>query len=167
MKIAKHLGLLVLLCSAACARAQTPTPTPPAAEVPVVVVNATNPTSDVSLADLRRMLTGERRFWRGNVQVRLVLREPGSRGSDPVIAGLLKMTTAEFDRMWRTKEFRGELVGFPEFKLSDASVCQYVREHPGGISIIATKTLPPDVKILSVEGKLPGQAGYPLSRAAE
>jgi hypothetical protein len=45
-----------------------------------ILVNPSNPVNELSLSDLRRMLSGDRRFWQGNVQVKLVLpsREPGS-----------------------------------------------------------------------------------------
>jgi len=33
---------------------------------------------------------------------------------------------------------------------------------PGGITFVAGKNLRPDLKVLKIDGKLPGQAGYAL-----
>jgi len=76
-------------------------------------VNAKNIYDKLSLADLRKILLGERRFWQGNVQVSLVLREQGTRERDHVLAVLLKMTNADFERHWQAKMFRGESSALP------------------------------------------------------
>lgn len=161
MRIAKHLCWLVLLVSAAVVRGQSPAAPAPASDVSVVV-SAANPISDLSLSDLRGMLTGERRFWKGNVQVRLALRAPGTRERDRVITGLLQLGNAQFEAIWRAKIFRGEAVEGPRLMLSDALACQYVREYPGALSIIASRNVEPGLKVLKIEGKLPGEPGYPL-----
>jgi hypothetical protein len=160
MKITRQICCWIVLGAALAAHGQGAVT--PASTGVVVVVNSANPTNDLSLTDLRSMLMGERHFWRGNVQVRLVLRDPGTPERDAVIFRLLRMTQSEFTRMWKTKEFRGELAGLPEFRFSDAQVLQYVREHPGAIGILATRNLPNDVKLLKIDGKLPGDPAYPL-----
>jgi hypothetical protein len=160
MKITTHIGWLVVLGSTIAVCGQSTTPVPPADVA--VVVNAANPTRGLSAADVRLMLLGERHFWRGNVQVKLVLRRTGTQERDPVVTRLLKMSDSDFGRMWRMKEFRGELAGMPEFRSSDAQVFQYVREHPGALAVIAARSVPADVKLLRIEGKLPGESGYPL-----
>jgi len=92
----------------------------------------------------------------------LVLRTPGTPEHDPVIMRLLNMSDSDFGRMWKNKEFRGELFGLPEFRSSDSQVFQYVREHPGAIGIVAARSVPMDIKLLRIEGKLPGEPSYPL-----
>src|ERR1044071_2297707 len=72
-----------------------------------VVVNASNPVNDVSLSELRNMLMGDRRFWKGNVRVSLILREPGTRDRDAMLALLLKLDNKAFAAHWRAKVFRG------------------------------------------------------------
>src|SRR6185437_12623687 len=50
-----------------------------------VVVNEKNAVTAVSMSDLRKILLGERKFWKGNAPVQLVLRDPGARERDKVI----------------------------------------------------------------------------------
>jgi hypothetical protein len=132
------------------------------AEDIAVVVNSVNPTNDLSLSDLRRILMGERRFWGGNVQVRLALRERGARERDQVLSKVLRMDNKEFAEHWRAKVFRGEATDEPLTLSSSATAFQYVKETPGGLSFIAAKNIPADVKVLRIDGKLPGEAGYAL-----
>jgi hypothetical protein len=39
---------------------------------------------------------------------------------------------------------------------------QVVRDNAGGVTFVAGKNLSPDLKVLKIDGKLPGEAGYPL-----
>lgn len=127
-----------------------------------VVVNSINPATNLSLGELRRILMGERRFWGGNVQVRLALREPGARERDQVLSTVLKMDNKAFAEHWRAKIFRGEASEEPLTLSSSSTAFQYVKETPGGLSFVSAKNIPADLKILRVDGKLPGEAGYAL-----
>src|SRR5258708_14589256 len=70
-----------------------------------VVVNPVNPDNDVTLAHLRRLLLGDRRFWAGNVRVKLALRERGAHERDRLLTVLLDMDNRAFDEHWRAKVF--------------------------------------------------------------
>jgi hypothetical protein len=127
-----------------------------------VVVNASNPVNDLSLSELRNMLTGDRRFWKGNVRVKLILREPGTRERDAVLDLLLKVDNKAFAAQWRAKMFRGEASDEPLSVPSASQVEQYLLENPGGITFMAAKTPVPQLKVLRLEGRLPGEHGYAL-----
>jgi hypothetical protein len=127
-----------------------------------VVVSSLNPANDLSLAELRRILMGERRFWGGNVQVRLVLRERGARERDQILSSLLKMDNKAFAEHWRAKVFRGEASDEPLTVSSSAMARQYLTETPGGLTFMIAKSLPTQLKILKIDGKLPGEPGYSL-----
>jgi len=166
MNMARHFPMLLLLtlgftALAGSARAQSSAEGHGAI---AVVVNTMNPLSDLALPELRKMLTGERRFWKGNVQVRLVLRAPGSPEHDRVIALLLHMDNASFSELWRAKVFRGEAADEPPKVASGNLAAEYVGRTSGGITFMAARSVPPGLKILSVDGKLPGQPGYALNK---
>ena len=126
-----------------------------------VVVNGTNPVDELSMAELRRILLGDRRFWRGNVQVKLVLPRVGSRERDKLLTTLVGMSSLEFARYWKDKVFRGEAPDEPPSLSIDGS-SRYVSENPGALAFVAHKNIRADVKILRVDGKLPGAPGYVL-----
>jgi hypothetical protein len=127
-----------------------------------VVVNSSNPVNDLSLSELRNMLMGDRRFWKGNVRVKLILREPGTRDRDAVLVLLLRMDNKAFAAQWRAKVFRGEASEEPLSVASASQVEQYLLENPGGITFTAGKIKAPNLKVLRLEGKLPGDEGYTL-----
>jgi hypothetical protein len=127
-----------------------------------VVVNVANPVDDLSPSELRRILLGERRFWKGNVQVKLVLRDRGTRERDLVLSILLRMSNREFVEHWRAKIFRGEAGEGPLSVDSISSACQYVRERPSAVTFMAARDVPATLKILKLDGKLPGALGYAL-----
>ncbi|HZE81891.1 MAG TPA: hypothetical protein VE604_13400 [Candidatus Polarisedimenticolia bacterium] len=150
------LGLLVVLaCSLGNSHASQ------AADI-AVVVNASNPVNDLSLSELRNMLAGERRFWKGNVRVKLILREPGTRDRDAVLVLLLNMDNKAFAAQWRAKVFRGEASEEPLSVFSAAQAKQFLLENPGGITFMTEKITAPQLKVLRLEGKLPGEQGYVL-----
>jgi len=49
---------------------------------------------------------------------------------------------------------------------SDAGVKQFVASNPRAMGYIDSLLLDGSVKALRVDGKLPGEPGYPLARAA-
>jgi hypothetical protein len=127
-----------------------------------VVVNARNDANALSVSDLRKILLGERKFWKGSEPVQLVLRQPGTPERDKVIELLLKMDDAEFARYWRDMVFRGEALGEPLSVPSNGMASEYVVDMPGGITFVLGKNLRPDLKVLKINGKFPGEPGYAL-----
>ena len=126
-----------------------------------VVVNPKNDTNELSSAELRSILLGERRFWKNKLPLTIVLREPGSRECDNVIASL-KMSNGEFGRLWRDKVFRGEASAPPLEVRSNGLATQVIRDNPGSVTFLAGKNLARDVKVLKIDGKWPGETGYRL-----
>ena len=127
-----------------------------------VLVNPSNPVNELSLSDLRRMLTGDRRFWQGNVQVKLVLPESGSWERQQVLTIVLKANDAEFTKEWMERVFRGEATDVPPSLTSAASAERYLISTPGGITFMRARGSPDQLKVLRLDGKLPGDSGYAL-----
>ena len=127
-----------------------------------VVVNIRNDANELSSSDLRGILLGERRFWKNRQPLQLILREPGTRERDAVITSLLQMNNAEYNEHWRTKIFRGEASQGPLSVPSNGMASQYVFDTPGGITFVAGRNLRPDLKVLKIDGKMPGEPGYVL-----
>lgn len=127
-----------------------------------VVVNASNPVNDLSVSELRSMLIGDRRFWKGNVRVKLILREPGTRDRDAVLGLLLKLDNKAFAAHWRAKVFRGEASEVPPSVPSVSQIEHFLLENPGGITFMTAKITQPQLKVLRLDGKLPGDPGYAL-----
>jgi hypothetical protein len=155
-----YLLVVLLLQPLAPGQLKVPTELPQQTDI-AIIVNTANPVNNLSMADLRRMLTGDRRFWRGNVQVKLALREPGSRERDRVLYSVARVSNKEFIDRWRAKIFRGEASEAPVSFSSDAEASRFLTENPGGMTFLPRGSLP-RWKVLKLEGKLPGETGYAL-----
>ena len=127
-----------------------------------VVVNSKNAAHDLSMSELRNIVVGQRKFWKNRVPITVVVREPGTREYDALITKVLRMDDNSFRALWSGKKFRGEVGAEPLVVSSENMAMQYVLSSPGAISFVTAKDVVPDVKILMIDGKWPGQTGYPL-----
>jgi ABC-type phosphate transport system substrate-binding protein len=152
------LGLaLLVLAVPASARAQAP-----AGGDIAVVVHADVPIDNLSLADLRRILLGDREFWPSGVRVTLLVRAPIARERDAVVRDVCQMTEAQFRQHWIGKVFRAETPTGPRIVYSTEMALDQVGRIPGAIAFVDASAVTKNVKVLKIDGKSPGQAGYKL-----
>jgi ABC-type phosphate transport system substrate-binding protein len=165
MTINKTIGSLVVLAGllqigADGGREQIPASIKSSEDL-AVVINPKNDTNELSSAELRKILLGDRRFWKNKAPLTIVLREPGSRERQEVVASL-GMSDAEFGQHWRDRVFRGEAAAVPLSVPSNGVASQVVRDNAGGVTFVLARNLSLDLKVLKIDGKLPGESGYPL-----
>lgn len=126
-----------------------------------VVVNSNNPVNAVSLSDLRKIFAGEKRSWPGGTPIKLIVRTPGCRERESLLQ-LLGMSESEYKHYWTTQVLRGEAISEPVAVFSNGFQNEAVKAMPGGIALIEYRDARSGVKVLKVDGHLPGDAGYPL-----
>jgi ABC-type phosphate transport system substrate-binding protein len=137
------------------------TPILPAADV-AVVVRPDTPVDDLTLSEIRKLLLGEQQYWKGNLRVTLLLRAPAAVERDVVLKLIYRMSEAEFRQYWISKMFRAEVTSGPKLVYSNMMATDLVSALPGSVAFVDAAQVPKGLKILSVDGKLPGQPGYPL-----
>lgn len=125
-----------------------------------VVVHPMNPLESISLADLRKIYLGEKVSWGGGLAVFAFVRAPQAHERDVLLNRLLHMTESEYKALWVKKVYSGEAQREPLPLISNGMQLEAVRAERGGIALIAMQDLHPGVKMLKVEGKLPGSPGY-------
>lgn len=143
---------LIVLCSLSLA-AQT-------VDV-AVVVNPKNLVSNLSVAELRKLFTGEMRTWPDGTPVKLLVRAPGAHERE-VLLQLLRMSEDEYESYWTAQADGGEGRPEPVTVYSNGMQKEAVIAIPGAIALIDATDVKPGVKILKVAGKLPSEQGYPL-----
>jgi hypothetical protein len=133
-----------------------------------IIVHPSNTQPDMTLLDLTRLFRLDQQHWKagGKGKVDLVLQAGASAKQDIVLARVFRMKADELKPFWLGKIFRGELTVAPRTFASDLSVKQYVAGHALAVSYIDSALLDDTVKPLRIDGKLPGEAGYPLAREA-
>ncbi len=151
--------IFLVLAACACAGAQCPPGTL------AVIVNKSNPTQSLSVAQLRRLLIGDVRLWPDHKAVTLVERDPASRVFQCSLSQIVRLSTAEYHRYIMSAEFRGEETMVVETSDSDASSARMVAGSEGSLAIVNLSSVTAFsswVKVIRIDAKNPGDPGYPL-----
>jgi ABC-type phosphate transport system substrate-binding protein len=127
-----------------------------------VVVNSDTPVTDLSLAEVRKVFLGERQYWNAKTPVVLLIRAPVARERDVVLRVIYQMSEAQFKQYWIAKIFRAEVTAPPKIVYSNDMQYDLVSAMPGAIAFVDAKNARPGLKVLRVDGHLPGDAEYPL-----
>lgn len=127
-----------------------------------VVVNDDTPVTDLSLAEVRKVFLGERQYWNAKLPVVLLIRAPVARERDVVLRVIYQMTEAQFKQYWIAKIFRAEVTSPPKIVYSNDMQYDLVTAIPGAIAFVDSRNVRPGVKIVRVDGRLPGDKNYPL-----
>jgi len=119
---------------------------------------------NLQLAELRRLFTLDRRFWKPG-QSATMLYPPGGTPARATLLRLLCRTDEPgLRRMILEKMYRGEIDLAPKVAQSDAEALAFVASGRGLLALVpAALAEHASVKVLLVNGLRPGAPGYPLS----
>ena len=127
-----------------------------------IVVNSENVVSNLTMPELRRIFRGERQYWSSNSPVVLLMDAPGARERDVILRTVLQMSEDEYTQYWVAKIMRAEASFPPTAVFSYSMVGEGIRGNRGAIGYVVASDVPRGLKVLQVDGILPGKAGYPL-----
>jgi hypothetical protein len=132
------------------------------AEPLAIVVNRTNPIDVISFGDLRRVFRGQRGRWSTGRRVTLVMRDPGAPERDALLHELYGLGEEDYRRGFLQAVFSGETSDAPKTLASTYGMLRFVFNVPGAIGYARASEVDSSVKVLRVDGRLPGEAGYQL-----
>lgn len=130
-----------------------------------VVVNARNPATDLSFRQLKAHLKLDMRYWSNRKPCRLYLRPAGSVEMKILLKQVYKTDYGSLLRDFKQREHRGEIGFLPRTAKRTEEALGYVRKLEGGFTVVLADQIPADAKgirVLKLDGKLPGEPGYPL-----
>ena len=130
-----------------------------------VVVHPDSLVRNLSLDELRQYFLGDRPHWKGRAKLRVVLVMPaqGSRERDVLLKVIHEgVTEAQFLAYWAAKDFRAEPVPSLRFVYSNREASELVTANRGAIALIYDRDVRPGLEKVAVDGRLPGEPGYPL-----
>src|ERR1700739_857048 len=127
-----------------------------------LVVNADTPVSNLTLAEVRKVFLGERQYWSASVPVVLLIRAPVARARNVVLKTIYEMSESQFRQYWIAKIFRAESASAPKVVYSNDMANELVAAIPGAIAFIDARDVGSCTKVIRVDGRLPGESGYPL-----
>ena len=127
-----------------------------------VVANKDVPVDNLTFTELRKILLGDRQFWTSNVRVTLLIRAPVAHERDVVLRDVLEMSEAQFRQYWIGKVFRAESSTAPKTVYTNEMAGTLLNNIPGSMTFIESNQVPKGMKVLRIDGFLPGEKGYPL-----
>ena len=131
-----------------------------------IVVNRSNPLNEISLGDLRRVFRGQRSRWSNGRRVTLVMRDTGAVERQAILKSVYGVPEAEYGRSYMQAVFSGETVDAPKTLASPNGVLRFVYNVPGAIGYVRARDADASVKMLRIDGRLPGEPGYRLEVSA-
>lgn len=127
-----------------------------------IVVRPDVPVDNLTFPELRRLMLGEKQYWSPSLRVTLLVRAPGAREREIVLRDIYQMSEAQFRQYWIAKVFRAEAQSAPRIVYSNDMATELATSIPGAVAFIDASQIPKGLKILKINGLLPGQKGYPL-----
>jgi hypothetical protein len=127
-----------------------------------VVVRPDTPAENLSFNDIRKLLLGERQFWNSSLRVTLLIRAPSAHERDVVLKTIYRMSESQFRQYWISKVFRAEATSGPKIVYSNEMASELVAAIPGSVAFVDAAQVPKGLKVLKIDGKLPGDKDYPL-----
>jgi len=159
--IGSRHGALVMLAimtvAAPAARAQQP-----ASGDVAIVVRPDVPVDNLTFQEVRELLMGDRQFWKPGLRVSLLMRAPATRERDVILKVVYRMGESEFRRYWIEKVFRAEAQAGPKIVYSNEAATELVASIPGAVAFVDATQVPKGLKVLRIDGALPGEKGYRL-----
>jgi ABC-type phosphate transport system substrate-binding protein len=166
--IPRTTALVLLLAAAtfsqrAGGRVETAPPKEPKAQDSVaIVVNQSNPVNELSFAELRTVFLGGRTHWPNGRRITLVMMEPGQPERDAVLREICRMDESDFRRHFLQGLLTGEVLVSPKTLATPVGVRKFVFNVPGAIGYLRPGDVDDSVKVIRVDGRLPGDDGYEL-----
>lgn len=131
-----------------------------------VVVNPDVKVEGLTFAELRKILLGNRQFWPSGQPVTLIVRAPVSSERTFLLQKVYDMSEAQYRQYWIAKVFRAEATSGPRVVVSNVESVELVSVLSGAITLMEASDVPAGLKVLQVDGLLPGSKNYALKQVA-
>jgi ABC-type phosphate transport system substrate-binding protein len=157
-------GILAAAFSLAAGRPRRAPLEPPAASEQnlAIVVNVSNSTENLSMAELRKIFLGERSHWPNGRRITLVMMEPGQPERAVVLSMICQMNESEFNNHFLHGLFTGEVFASPKTLATPIGVRKFIFNVPGAIGYLRATDVDASVKVIRVDERLPEDKGYRL-----
>src|SRR5258705_2010639 len=127
-----------------------------------IVTHPGTPVTQLTFTELRQVLKGDKQYWSPDLPVVLFVRATTSTERSAVLDGIYQMTEPQFKQYWIAKTFRAESASSPKNLRSNELTQQFVSATAGAIGFMANNDVKAGVKVLKIDGRLPGETGYKL-----
>jgi hypothetical protein len=132
------------------------------AKLQLAIVVAKNSTlNDLSIHDLKNLYMGDRISGPGGKQLIPIALRSGSAERTAFEQAVLGMAADRVSKYWIDRKIRGQ--SGPPKSVDTAELLQLVvTKLEGGIGYVNASAVSPAVKVVRIDGKAPGEPGYPV-----
>jgi ABC-type phosphate transport system substrate-binding protein len=127
-----------------------------------IVVHPQTRVSELSFDELRKIFRGDQQFWPDGSRITLLVRAPVAVERALVLDRIYRMTEDQFRQYWIGKMFRADVAAGPKIVYSSEMARELVSAIPGAITFVPADAVVSGLKVLRINGMLPGDATYPL-----
>jgi hypothetical protein len=127
-----------------------------------IVVHSDTQISNLTMSQLRKIFLAEQQFWPDNTRITLLVKAPGAIERELVLDRIYLMNEAEFRKYWIAKMFRAEVPSGPKLVFSSNMALELVTAIKSSITFINADEITNDIRVLSIDGYMPNEQGYPL-----
>ena len=157
MKIYSHISLVFLFAGLALSVAAQNKSSDLA-----VVVNKGIKLEELSTADLKRFFKAEKTKTPDGTKVVLAMFDNGNPERAAALSGIYAMSETEYADYFVEATFTGAVNAAPKALPSMAAVKAFVAQTAGAFSYLKASDVDDSIKVLKIDGKLPGEADYKL-----
>jgi len=161
---AVRLALLAFILSTApwaTIRAHQQGPNP---GVLAIIVHRSNPVTDLTFSELRRIFMLDTQTWSHGRKITVVLREKGQPERGEAIRLICGLSERDYERHILFRTFQGSVNIGPRSIHSAAAMLRFVFNAPGAIGYVNADEADASVKVLRIDGVLPDDPRYSLRR---
>ena len=133
------------------------------AEAVAIVVHPQVPIDDLSLDQLKSIFLAEQQHWPDRSRITLLVRAAIAPERDLILTEIYGMSEDRYRQYWIGKMFRSEVASGPKIVFSTDMLRDLVTVIPGSIGFVPVSEVGPDLKVIRIDGGLPGDEGYPLN----
>jgi len=135
---------------------------PSADQTLAIVVNQSNPVTDLSFGELRKIFLGEHSHWPNGRRITLVMIELGRPERAAILREVYHMNEAELNRHFLHALFTGQVLVSPKTLNTPVGVCKFVFNVPGAIGFLRASDVDDSVRVIRIDGHLPQDSEYSL-----
>jgi ABC-type phosphate transport system substrate-binding protein len=126
-----------------------------------VIVNTDNPMASMTTQELRRLIIGDETHWKNGKDIVLLMRTQGSAERNTLLRAL-NMDDAAYRKAWLAKINSGDVASAPAEVFTSGQAVSLVGGSPKSVAIVDASSVRTTVKVMRIDGHLPGESGYPL-----
>ena len=131
-----------------------------------VIVGKGNPLESATFAELQKYFRAEKTKGSDGNKIAIVMLAAGQPERGAALREIYKMTEGEYNKYFLQATFTGTVAAAPKALPSAAAVKKFVAETPGAIGYLPGSEVDDSVKVVKVDGHLPGEPEYKLNLTA-